>query len=82
MRKETEQVFERKFDKVNYILDKHERKVSNLIAILQEIQAEYRYLPEEVLTYVATALGIDVYKRQDPGCDTSRNTNDGLPDAS
>jgi len=58
MRKETEQVFERKFDKVNYILDKHERKVSNLIAILQEIQAEYRYLPEEVLTYVATALGI------------------------
>ncbi|MCD6156448.1 MAG: NAD(P)H-dependent oxidoreductase subunit E, partial [Candidatus Atribacteria bacterium] len=31
---------------------------SNLIAILQEIQAEYRYLPEEILTYAATALGV------------------------
>lgn len=58
MGKEIQQVFQRKFDKVNSIVDKHERKVSNLIAILQEIQAEYRYLPEEVLTYVATALGI------------------------
>jgi len=58
MGKEIEQVFQRKFDKVNSIVDKHERKVSNLIAILQEIQTEYRYLPEEVLTYVATALGI------------------------
>ena len=30
--------------------------MDNLIAILQEIQSEYRYLPEEILTYVATAL--------------------------
>ena len=58
MGKEIEQTFERKFDKVNSIVDKHERKVSNLIAILQEIQGEYRYLPEEVLMYVATTLGI------------------------
>lgn len=49
---------QRQFDKVNAIIEKHEGKVSNLIAILQEIQAEYRYLPEEVLTYVATALRI------------------------
>jgi NADH-quinone oxidoreductase subunit E len=52
------QVFQRKFDKVNAIIERHGGKVSNLIAILQEIQSEYRYLPEEVLTYVATALGI------------------------
>jgi NADH-quinone oxidoreductase subunit E len=40
------------------ILDRHERKPSNLIAILQEIQEAYSYLPEDVMTYVATALGI------------------------
>jgi len=47
---------ERSFSKVNQIIDIWERKVSNLIPILQEVQKEYRYLPEEVLTYVATAL--------------------------
>jgi len=29
-----------------------------LITILQEIQAAYTYLPQDVMTYVATALGI------------------------
>lgn len=47
---------ERSFAKVNEIIDKWDGKVSNLIPILQEVQAEYRYLPEEVLTYIATAL--------------------------
>lgn len=49
---------ERKFDKVNEIVERNGRDTSRLISILQEIQEEYRYLPEEVLTYVATALGI------------------------
>jgi NADH-quinone oxidoreductase subunit E len=48
----------RQFQKVNEIIDRNGNDVSRLIAILQEIQAEYRYLPEEVLAYVATALGI------------------------
>ncbi|SFR01583.1 complex I 24 kDa subunit family protein [Desulfoscipio geothermicus] len=48
----------RKFEKLQEIINKHEGKVSHLIAILQEVQAEYRYLPEEVLTYVATAMGV------------------------
>ena len=48
----------RHFSKLNEILDKHQRKVHNLVAILQDVQAEYRYLPEEVLTYVATALDL------------------------
>jgi NADH-quinone oxidoreductase subunit E len=48
----------RKFVKVFTILDKHGRKPSHLVPILQAVQEEYRYLPEEVLTYVATALDV------------------------
>lgn len=48
----------RRFDKVSDIIAKNGRTLSSLIPILQEVQAEYRYLPEEVLTYVATALGL------------------------
>lgn len=48
----------RQFEKVNIILEKYQRDSSHLISILQEIQADYRYLPEEILTYVATALGV------------------------
>jgi len=48
----------RQFEKVNTILEKYHRSASHLISILQEIQADYRYLPEEILTYVATALGV------------------------
>jgi NADH-quinone oxidoreductase subunit E len=48
----------RKFVKVLTILEKHGRKASRLVPILQAVQEEYRYLPEEVLTYVATALDV------------------------
>jgi NADH-quinone oxidoreductase subunit E len=44
--------------KVNAILARHGAERSALIAVLQEVQEEYRYLPEEVLTYIATALGL------------------------
>ncbi|MTI81992.1 MAG: NAD(P)H-dependent oxidoreductase subunit E [Firmicutes bacterium] len=47
---------QRKFQRLQEIIDKHEGKTSHLIPILQEVQEEYRYLPEEVLTYVATAM--------------------------
>ncbi|MGE5543274.1 MAG: NAD(P)H-dependent oxidoreductase subunit E, partial [Bacillota bacterium] len=49
---------EREFSKLNDIVKRHGGKASNLVAILQEVQAEYRYLPEEVLTYIATALQV------------------------
>jgi len=49
---------QRSFEKVNEIVKKYEAKESALIPILQEVQEEYRYLPEEILTYVATALDI------------------------
>jgi NADH-quinone oxidoreductase subunit E len=48
----------RQFAKVCEILDRHERSAARLIPILQEVQEEYRYLPEEVLTFVATSLGL------------------------
>jgi NADH-quinone oxidoreductase subunit E len=48
----------KKFDKVCGILDRYERKPSHLIPILQAVQAEYRYLTEEMMTYVATSLGL------------------------
>ena len=35
---------------------------SNLIAIMQEIQAEYKYLSEDVLTLIAEKLGISTAK--------------------
>lgn len=48
----------RKFEKINFIIEKNGKSQSSLIPILQAIQAEYRYLPEEILTYVSTALGL------------------------
>jgi NADH-quinone oxidoreductase subunit E len=47
-----------KFEKVVSILNHHGRRPSGLIPILQAIQHEYQYLPEEVLTYVATSLDV------------------------
>jgi NADH-quinone oxidoreductase subunit E len=47
-----------KFGKVCEILNRFSRRPSGLIPILQAIQHEYQYLPEEVLTYVATSLDI------------------------
>jgi NADH-quinone oxidoreductase subunit E len=46
----------RKFEKVCQIVDRYERDPGKLIPILQAVQKEYRYLPEEVMTYVATCL--------------------------
>jgi len=50
--------FATKFELVCDVLDRYERNPSNLIAILQEIQEAYAYLPEDIMTYVATALEI------------------------
>jgi NADH-quinone oxidoreductase subunit E len=48
----------RKFERVCEIVDLNGRNAARLIPILQAIQTEYRYLPEEILTFVATSLGI------------------------
>jgi NADH-quinone oxidoreductase subunit E len=47
-----------KFEKVCSILNRFGRRPAGLIPILQAIQHEYQYLPEEVLTYVATSLDV------------------------
>ena len=49
-------------EKVLSILAMHENDPSNLIAILQDIQAAYNYLSEANLTLVAQRLGISVSK--------------------
>ncbi len=46
----------RQFEKVCDILERFNHDPGKLIPILQHVQNEYRYLPEEVLTYLATAL--------------------------
>jgi NADH-quinone oxidoreductase subunit E len=47
-----------RFDRVCKILDDHSRNPAHLIPILQAVQEEYRYLPEEIMVYVATSLGL------------------------
>jgi NADH-quinone oxidoreductase subunit E len=44
------------------IIDDYGGDASKIIPILQAVQEEYRYLPEEILTYVATALEISPAK--------------------
>ncbi|HRY84663.1 MAG TPA: NAD(P)H-dependent oxidoreductase subunit E, partial [Candidatus Cloacimonadota bacterium] len=35
-----------------------ERSETKIIPILQAVQEEYRYLPQEVMTFIATSLGV------------------------
>jgi len=46
------------FSKVDEILEKYEFKKQNLIAILQSVQEEFRYLPQDVLTYVGVKMNL------------------------
>ena len=48
----------RKFEKVCEIIERYNNDSSKLVPILQAVQEEYRYLPEDVMYYVATSLGI------------------------
>ncbi len=48
----------RKFQKVGEILESYDHDPSHLIAILQKVQDDYRYLPEEALLYIAEMLDI------------------------
>ncbi|HSV30790.1 MAG TPA: NAD(P)H-dependent oxidoreductase subunit E [Atribacteraceae bacterium] len=48
----------RQFLRVDDILDRFHHNPAKLIAILQAVQEEYRYLPEPVLSYVATRIKI------------------------
>lgn len=50
------------FEVVDGILKKYDNNKSYLIAVLQEIQNEYKYLPEDKLEYVAKKLEINLSK--------------------
>lgn len=42
--------------KLDEILKAYDFKKSNLIAILQKVQEEYRYLPEDAMIYIGTKI--------------------------
>lgn len=48
----------RRLSALDAVLERHGYQRTALIAVLQEIQHAHRYLPEDLLTYVATALNI------------------------
>ena len=45
-----------KYDAISGILDRFNNDPAKLIPILQAVQEEYRYLPEEALEFVASSL--------------------------
>lgn len=46
------------YSNLDSILEKHEYKSCNIIAILQDTQEIYRYLPKEVFDYLSEKLGM------------------------
>ena len=61
------------FREIDKILEKYEYKKSYLIAMLQNVQAVYKYLPEEAMTYIgehvdglspATVYGVATFYAQ------------------
>ena len=46
------------YRKTDEIISRYVRDARSLIPIMQDIQAEYRYLPAELLSYVAEQIGI------------------------
>ena len=46
------------YEKADAIIEQYGRKPASLIPIMQDIQAEYRYLPGELLKYVADEIGV------------------------
>lgn len=50
------------YDKTDEIIASHGLTQAALIPVIQDIQAEYRYLPPELLSYVASKLSIDEAK--------------------
>jgi NADH:ubiquinone oxidoreductase 24 kD subunit len=48
--------------KLDQILQQHNYQQNSVIAVMQDIQKEYRYLPEEVLCYIAKKLKLSEAK--------------------
>lgn len=50
------------YDKADEIIAQHGTAKKSLIPVIQDIQAQYRYLPPQLLSYVAEKLGINEAK--------------------
>lgn len=50
------------FEMADSIIDRYGTEQKNLITILQAIQADYRYLPREILEHTAKRMGIPIAK--------------------
>jgi len=50
------------YEKADEILRRYDPKPAALIPVMQDIQEEFRYLPGELLTYVASKIGISKAK--------------------
>ncbi len=50
------------FGEMDAILTKYGHKANNIIPILQDTQAKYRYLPREAFSYLSEKLGISTAK--------------------
>lgn len=48
--------------KLDMILKKHNYDQTKIISVMQEVQKEYRYLPQDMLTYIAHSLKISEAK--------------------
>ena len=46
------------YDVADEVIGRYGKKAGSLIPIMQDIQGVYRYLPGELLTYVAKEIGI------------------------
>jgi len=49
-------------ERVEAIIDSYDCQIHNMIAILQDVQAEYKYLSPEVLELIADKLNVGVAK--------------------
>lgn len=52
----------KRMEEMDEILRKHAYAASNIIAILHDTQAKYRYVPREVFPYLSRKLGISTAK--------------------
>lgn len=50
------------FSELDEILKQYDYQKSNIIAILQDTQEKYRYLPKEIFPYLSEKLGISIAK--------------------
>lgn len=50
------------YSKLDVVLENHGYRSSNIIAILQDTQEIYRYLPEDIFAYFSQKLGISEAK--------------------